>query len=67
MRVDDDVHAALSVQHHLARAVPRHRAKADRFEHLAERLRPRRRVLDELDAFDAQRVARIDDGLARQR
>ena len=39
VRVDDDVHVALAVQQHLARAVARDRPKAHRLEHLAERLR----------------------------
>ena len=39
MGVDDQVHGALAVQNNFARAVPRHRPKAHRFKHLAERLR----------------------------
>ncbi len=54
--VDDDVHLALAVQRHLARAVARDRPEAHHLEHLAEGLRPRRGVFDELDAVEADRV-----------
>ena len=64
MRVDDDVHAALAIQQHLARAVPCDRLEADQFEYLAECLRLRGRVLDVLDAFDAERIARVGDRFA---
>ena len=47
---------ALPVQQHLARAVARHRLEAHHLEHLAQRLRPAGRVLDELDAVQPERV-----------
>ena len=62
--VDDDVHVALAVQQHLARAVPRHRAEAHHLQHLAQRLRLAGGVLDELDAVQAQRVGQLADGFA---
>ena len=54
--IDDQVHRALAVEHHLARAMARHRHEAHRLQQPAERLRLRRRVLDELDAVQAERV-----------
>ena len=48
--------AALAVEHHLARAVARHRHEAHRLQHRAERLRLRGGVLDELDAVHAERI-----------
>ena len=56
MRVHHDVERALAVQQHFTRAVPRHRPEAHQLEHLAQCLRARGGVLDELDAVQAQRV-----------
>ena len=60
--VDDDVHRALPVQQHLARAMPRHRTEAQALQHLAQRLRPVGGVFDELDAGQPQRVRQLGDG-----
>ncbi|OQC07350.1 MAG: hypothetical protein BWX79_01898 [Alphaproteobacteria bacterium ADurb.Bin100] len=64
MGIDDDIDAALAVQQHLARAVPRDRAKAQRLQHLAQGLGPGGGVFDEFDAFHAQRVGRLVDRFA---
>ena len=50
LRVHDDVHRALPIELHLARAVPRDRPKAHRLQHPAQCLRLRCREFDELDA-----------------
>src|SRR6202171_4734465 len=57
MGVDDDVHVSLPVEQHLARAVACDRAKAHHLQHLTQRLRLARRILDELDTIHRQRVA----------
>lgn len=54
--VDDDVHVALAVKQHFARAVARHGVEAQGLQHLAQGLRLGGQVLDELDAFHAQGV-----------
>ena len=58
VRVDDDVHVALAVEQHFARAMPRDRPEAHHLQHLAQRLRLARGVLDELDAVDAGGIDR---------
>ena len=65
--VDDDVHRALAVQQHLPRSVPRDGAEAHHLEHPPEGLRARGGVLDEFDAVQAQRVARMGLDLAVDR
>src|SRR5438067_4846074 len=59
MRVDDQVHRALAVEHYLARAVARHRGEAHFLQQRAEGLRLRGGVLDELEPVDAQRIGRL--------
>jgi hypothetical protein len=66
MRIDDNVHAALAVEHDLARAMARDWPEADRLQHLPQSLRAWRCVFDELDAFDAERVAGFEDCLSIQ-
>src|SRR5439155_19545062 len=56
VRVDDQVHAALAVEHHLARAMARDRGEAHLLQQRAELLRLRGGVLDELQPVDAERV-----------
>src|SRR6185312_14985478 len=56
MRVDDDVHVPLPIEKDLARAMPGDRAKAHHLEHVSKRLRLARRVFDELDAVEPERV-----------
>jgi hypothetical protein len=57
--VDDDVHVALPVQQHFARAMPRDRPVTHHLQHLAQRLRPAGGVFDELDAGQAQRLESV--------
>ena len=64
LRVHDDVHRALAVELDLARAVPRDRTEAHRFQHAAQRLRLRRGELDELEPVHAERVLRFGDRFA---
>ena len=56
MGVDDDVHVALAVQQHLARAVAPHGAVAQHLQHLSQRLGLGGGELDELDAVHAEGV-----------
>src|SRR5882672_472811 len=56
MRVDDQVHRALAIEHHLARAVARDRREAHLLQQRAELLRLRGGVLDELEPIDAERI-----------
>ena len=67
LRIDDDVHRALPVELHLARAMMRDRPEPHHFQHAAQRLRLRRRELDEFDAVDAERVEGFGDRLAVHR
>ena len=59
MGIDDDVHAALAVQQHFARAMPGNRLEAHHLQDLAQRLRPGGGVFDELDAGQAERVRHV--------
>src|SRR5204863_4114784 len=59
VRVDDQVHRALAIEHHLARAVARHGGEAQLLQERAELLRLGGGVLDELQSVDAERVGRL--------
>ncbi|OAP82533.1 hypothetical protein A4U96_15405 [Staphylococcus aureus] len=58
-RIDHQVHVPLPVQRHLARAVPRHGAKTQPLQHLAQGLGLAGRVLDELYAVDPEAIGRL--------
>ncbi len=60
--VDYQVHAALAVQHDLARAVPSHRPEAHGFKNLAQRLRAAGGVFNVLNALDAKAVGHVGHG-----
>jgi len=64
VRIDDQVHRALAVQHDFARSVPGYGDEAHALQHRPECLRLRRGVLDELDAVDAQGVVGFGIGFS---
>jgi hypothetical protein len=59
MRVDDQVHRPLPVEHHFARTVARHGREAHLLQQGAERLGLGSRVLDELDSVHPERIDRF--------
>ena len=56
LAVDDEVDAALAIEHDVLRAMARDQREAELLEHRLERARDRRRELDELEAHQPHRV-----------
>src|SRR2546429_2445232 len=59
LSLHDALPISLPVQRHLARAVPRHGAKTQPLQHLAQGLGLAGRVLDELYAVDPEAIGRL--------
>ena len=59
VRIDDQIHRALSVKLDFPRAMPRHQAEPQSLEYAAQCLRFRRGKFDVLDAIHPDRIVRF--------